>query len=197
MAPDPLTPHRRHDLMRKVLSTKLPADRKSSPEGKAKVRLGLTIGWREHVALPELGIADMRAKIDTGARTSAIHAKDMELFQREGEDWVRFRIPASRHHKRFRIEAPVLDQRDIKNTSGVPERRIVIRALLVLGSHRWHVDLSLADREKMGFDMILGRTAIRNRGILVSPGRSFIAGPPLIEPGGLTLSDSPVRVSEL
>ena len=175
----------------------MPADRKPYAEGKAKVRLGLTIGWRELVALPELAIPEMRAKIDTGARTSAINAKDMELFKREGAEWVRFRIPASRHHKRFRIEAPVLDQRDIKNTSGVPERRIVIRVLLVLGSHRWHVDMSLADREKMGFDMILGRTAIRNRGILVSPGRSFIAGPPVLDPDGLMPGESSVRVSEI
>lgn len=159
------------------------------------MRLGLTIGWRELVALPELAIAEMRAKIDTGARTSAIHAKDIELFEREGVRWVRFRVPASRHHKRFRIEAPVADQRDIKNTSGVPERRIVIQVLLVLGSHRWHVDVSLADREKMGFDMILGRTAIRNRGILVSPGRSFVAGPPVLDADGTMLGTSQVRIS--
>lgn len=136
------------------------------------------IGWREMVSLPELGVSDMRAKIDTGARTSAIHAEDQEVFEVDGARWVRFRVPASRYHKRFRVEVPVLDLRDIKNTSGIPEQRIVIRTLLVLGTHRWHIDLSLANREKMGFDMILGRTAIRGRKVLVHPGRSFLASLP-------------------
>ncbi|MHA7777623.1 ATP-dependent zinc protease family protein [Roseibium sp. M-1] len=136
------------------------------------------IGWREIVSLPELGVFDMRAKIDTGARTSALHAEDQEVFQRDGRTWVRFRVPASRHHSDYRAEVPVLDQRDIKNTSGVPETRIVIRTLLHLGNHHWHVDVSLADRSNMGFDMILGRTAIRRHNVLVDAGRSFLAGKP-------------------
>lgn len=136
------------------------------------------IGWREIVSLPELGVFDMRAKIDTGARTSALHAEEQEVFLRDGSTWVRFRVPASRHHSDFRAEVPVLDQRSIKNTSGVPETRIVIRTLLHLGKHHWHVDVSLADRSNMGFDMILGRTAIRRHNVLVDAGRSFLAGKP-------------------
>lgn len=136
------------------------------------------IGWREIVSLPELGVFDMRAKIDTGARTSALHAEEQELFNRDGARWVRFRVPASRHHSDFRVEVPVLDERDIKNTSGVPESRVVIRTLLHLGTHHWHVDVSLADRSNMGFDMILGRTAIRRHNVLVNAGRSFLAGKP-------------------
>ncbi|MEO9527634.1 RimK/LysX family protein [Roseibium sp.] len=136
------------------------------------------IGWREIVSLPELGVFDMRAKIDTGARTSALHAENQEVFDRDGGNWVRFRVPASRYHSDFRVEVPVLDERSIKNTSGVPERRIVIRTLLHLGSHRWQVDVSLADRTNMGFDMILGRTAIRRHKVLVHAGRSFLAGKP-------------------
>jgi len=136
------------------------------------------IGWREIVSLPDLGVYDMRAKIDTGARTSALHAEEWEVFERDGRDWVRFRVPASRHHADFRAEVPVLDERNIKNTSGVPERRIVIRTLLHLGRHHWHVDVSLANRTNMGFDMILGRTAIRRRNVLVDAGRSFLASKP-------------------
>lgn len=136
------------------------------------------IGWREIVSLPELGVFDMRAKIDTGARTSALHAEDQDVFDRDGRRWVRFRVPASRHHSDYRVEVPVLDERDIKNTSGVPETRIVIRTLLHLGTHHWHVDVSLADRSNMGFDMILGRTAIRRHNVLVNAGRSFLAGKP-------------------
>lgn len=146
-------------------------------KGRAAIAADI-IGWREIVSLPELGIFDMRAKIDTGARTSALHAEDQEIFERGGTKWVRFRVPASRHHSDFRVEVPVLDERDIKNTSGVPESRIVIRTVLHLGVHHWHVDVSLADRTNMGFDMILGRTAIRRHNVLVHAGRSFLAGKP-------------------
>ncbi|MBD8876394.1 RimK/LysX family protein [Roseibium polysiphoniae] len=137
------------------------------------------IGWREIVALPELGVTGMRAKIDTGARTSAIHADQQEVFERETRRWVRFRVPGSRYHRDMRIEAPIFDERLIKNTSGIPEQRLVIETLLVLGRHRWHVEVSLANRENMGLDMILGRTAIRNRRVLVNPGKSFLAGKPV------------------
>jgi hypothetical protein len=144
----------------------------------------LVIGWREMIALPEFGIASMRAKIDTGARTSALHALDQVRFEKDGDPWVRFRVPIPGTPRTTRFSAPVLDERDIRNTSGEPENRIVIRVLLILGWHRWHVEVSLANREKMEFDMILGRTAIRRRGITVNPGRSFLAGPPLIHPDG-------------
>ncbi len=139
----------------------------------------VVIGWRELVSLPDLGVSDMRAKIDTGARTSAIHAENQEVFERDGRSWVRFRVPASRHHADIRLEALVKDERPIKNTSGVPERRLIIQTLLVLGRHHWHVEVSLANRANMGFDMILGRTAIRGKGVLVNPGKSFIAGEPV------------------
>lgn len=138
------------------------------------------VGWREVVSLPELGVFDMRAKIDTGARTSALHAEDQEIFERDGVKWVRFKVPASRHHADFKVEVPVHDERDIKNTSGVPERRIVIRTVLHLGDRHWHVDVSLANRANMGFDMILGRTAIRRHQVLVDAGRSFLAGKPAV-----------------
>ncbi|WP_209015832.1 RimK/LysX family protein [Roseibium sp. RKSG952] len=133
------------------------------------------VGWRETVSLPELDVSNMSAKIDTGARTSAIHAEDQEIFDRDGLAWVRFRVPASRYHRNLYAEVPILDKRKIKNTSGLAESRIVVRTLLVMGGHHWHIDLSLANRENMGFDMILGRTAIRGRRIAVHPGRSFLA----------------------
>ncbi|MBD1547873.1 ATP-dependent zinc protease [Roseibium aggregatum] len=138
------------------------------------------IGWRELVALPELDLPLIRAKIDTGARTSALHAEDQEIYDRDGRSWVRFRLPGSRYHRDMQVEVPLADARDIKNTSGVPEQRHVIETLLILGHHHWHVEVSLANRENMGFDMILGRTAIRGRNVLVDPGRSFLAGDPVI-----------------
>lgn len=132
------------------------------------------IGWREHVALPDLKIPSIAAKIDTGARTSALHADDQELFSIEGKPWVEFTVPIGRGRSTERVRAPLVDERAIKNTSGVPEPRLVIHTKLLLGRHRWEIELSLADRSNMGFDIILGRTAIRKRGILVDPGRSFL-----------------------
>jgi len=150
----------------------------SAPRSKPAVRRQDVIGWREAVAMPQLRIANVEAKIDTGARTSALHAEDQEVFERDGARWVRFRVPASKCHRDIRIEAPVSDERPIKNTGGVPEMRLVIETLLVLGRHHWHVEVSLANRANMGFDLILGRTAIRGRNVLVNPGRSYLAGNP-------------------
>ena len=133
------------------------------------------IGWRELIGLPELGILQMAAKIDTGARTSALHAEDRELFERGGKRWVRFKAPKLKGEPRRFIEAPVALERLIKNTSGVPENRLVIRTLLMLGNHRWHIDVSLADRDAMKFDLIIGRTALKGRRILVDPARSYLS----------------------
>jgi hypothetical protein len=136
------------------------------------------IGWREHVALPDLKIASIAAKIDTGARTSALHADDQKLLWVDGQPWVEFTVPVGRGRSSERVRAPLVDERQIKNTSGVPEQRLVVHTKLLLGRHRWDIELSLADRANMGFDIILGRTAIRRRGILVNPGRSFLLNSP-------------------
>jgi len=136
------------------------------------------IGWREDVGLPDLHISRLKAKIDTGARTSALHAENIERITRDGQPWVRFSVPHAA--EAGRIEAPLADERDIRNTSGRPERRAVIRTTLVLGERHWLIEVSLADRTEMAFDLILGRTAIRRRRLCVDPGRSFLAGPPAI-----------------
>ena len=136
------------------------------------------IGWREMVGLPDYGIKTLAAKIDTGARTSALHAVDQRIFEKDHQIWVRFIIPIPNRRRGIRVEAPVVDERDIKNTGGVPERRLIVRTALVLGRHHWHIDVSLANREKMEFDLILGRTAVRDRGMLVNPRRSFLLGDP-------------------
>ena len=134
------------------------------------------------VGLPDMGIEQMRAKIDTGARTSALHAEKQELFERDGAKWVRFLIPNETRFMPKMVEAPLYDRRDIKNTRGVSERRLIVHTTLLLGHHRWNIEVSLADRKNMGFDLILGRTAIRRRRVLVDPGRSFIAGQPILQP---------------
>jgi hypothetical protein len=87
------------------------------------------------------------------------------------------------------LEAQVIDERDIKNSGGVPERRLIIRTTLLLGRHRWKVEVSLADRKKMEFDLILGRTALRTHRVLVNPSASFLSGRPLREPAAANTAD--------
>lgn len=137
----------------------------------------MIIGWREMVALPDLGIDVAIAKIDTGARTSALHATRIRHFARDGAPWVRFHVPHAGLAEAVDCEAPLVDRREIKNTSGIPEERLVISTRLVLGGRQWAIDVSLADRAAMSMPIILGRTAIRRRRILVDPGRSFLVAP--------------------
>lgn len=132
------------------------------------------IGWRERISLPEFGIEHIPAKIDTGARTAALHAVDQTVFEVDGERWVEFMIPVHNRRSSGRVRTRVVDEREIKNTGGIPERRLIVRTQLLLGRHRWLIDVSLANRAKMEFDLILGRTAIRRRGILVDPGHSYL-----------------------
>lgn len=139
------------------------------------------IGWREWVGLPKLELPQIKAKIDTGARTSALHAIDLETFTKDGEAWVEFSVPQSGDSASRRQTSKIFAERDIKNTSGIADRRYIIVTTLQLGLRRWQIELSLADRDNMGFELILGRTALRRHGVLVVPGRSFLVAPPLCE----------------
>lgn len=141
-------------------------------------RVKAEIGWREYVGLPDLGAPKFRAKIDTGARTSALHATNQRPFRTASGDWIEFHIPVPGTPRSTRCKARVIERRQIKNTSGVAEERYIIKTTLVLGVRRWPIEVSLADRENMGFDLILGRTAVRRRRLLVDPGRSYLAGMP-------------------
>lgn len=148
---------------------------KTSPRPRREKQV---VGWREQVALPELDIHVIKAKVDTGARTTALHAEEIEAFERDGRHWVRFLVPPYHGPDCHPVTAPVVDEREIKNTSGIPATRYVIHTTLVLGHRHWGIEVSLADRTEMGFDLILGRTAIRAHRLLVDPGRSFLMGPP-------------------
>jgi hypothetical protein len=142
---------------------------------KKKKRLHTTeIGWREYVGLPDLGIENIRAKIDTGARTSALHATRRKIIEDSDGTWVEFHVPVPGTPASTRCRAELVDRRQIKNTSGVPEERLVVRTRLVIDNRKWSIEISLADRENMGFELILGRTAIRRHRMLVDPGRSFL-----------------------
>ncbi len=134
----------------------------------------LIIGWREHVGLPDLGLDRIAAKIDTGARTSALHASRIRTFERDGALWVSFYPTHGRHDADHRCEALVRETRDIKNTSGVPESRIVIRTRLTVAGRKWTIDLSLADRWNMSFPLIVGRSSLSHHRIAVDTGRSYL-----------------------
>jgi len=137
-----------------------------------------TIGWRESVALPDLGVASIKAKVDTGARTSALHAFECVEFERDGAAWVRFEIhPVQRSTKQVTVaEAPILEYRSIRSSSGTVDHRPVIETTVRLMEVEWEVELTLARRDEMGFRMLLGRQALRRR-FLVDPGRSFVGSP--------------------
>lgn len=134
----------------------------------------MVIGWHECISLPQLGLLDFAVKVDTGARTTALHASQIETFDRDGQHMVRFLPPEIASGQPDMVELPVLEERDITNTSGVPERRLVIQTPMVIAKRRWTIDVSLTDRGSMRFPLILGRSALRGHNIAVHPGRSYM-----------------------
>lgn len=133
------------------------------------------IGWREVIALPQLHIPHIKAKIDTGARSSAIHAYDIESYQQQGQDMIRFRVHPYQHNTEYSIqaEAKLLEMRQVRNSGGVAQLRPVIETVVKLGETEWLIELTLTSRDVMGFRMLLGRQAVRNQ-FFVDPGRSFL-----------------------
>lgn len=135
------------------------------------------VGWREWVALPELGIPAVKAKVDTGARTSVLHAFSVESFERDGRPMVRFGIHPLQRRTDIEIfcEAEVVDRRRVSDSGGHREWRPVIRSALTLGKSTWEVEMTLTNRDPMLFRLLLGRTALRGR-VLVNPAVSFLTG---------------------
>ena len=134
---------------------------------KTKVALPPLIGWRERVRLPDLGAGTLIAKIDTGARSAALHAEDIEVNGHK----VRFRVAINgrQHH----CELPVVGKRRVKSTSGHTETRVVVETDVKIGDHRFAIEVTLTNRTDMGVPMLLGRASVRGQ-FLVHPGRSFI-----------------------
>lgn len=144
--------------------------RKPAPKG----ALRPVIGWREWVYLPELLDLPINAKIDTGARTSAVHAFDVRTFTDNGEPWVEFQLhPVQRQrHPDTLCRARVLDQRHVTSSSGHKQLRTVIATTALIGGVHWPIELTLADRDQMGFRMLLGREGLRRR-FVVDPAKSY------------------------
>jgi hypothetical protein len=135
----------------------------------------ITIGWREWVSLPELGIDQIKAKIDTGARTSALHAFALRPFKDGNQDKIRFDMHPLQHDtsKVITCEANVVDLRMVTDSGGHREERFVIHTPVVMGDVTWSIEVTLTERDTMLFRMLLGRRAIRRK-FLVNPARSFI-----------------------
>ena len=136
------------------------------------------IGWREWIGLPALGIDWLKVKVDTGARSSTLHAVELRHFRRDGAPWVRFDVhPYQRDFlTTAHCEAPLLDERIVRSSAGHTQHRPVIEAVVRCGAREWPIELTLTNRDAMGFRMLLGRQAVRHR-YLVDPGRSYVAGP--------------------
>ncbi len=137
------------------------------------------IGWREWVGLPDLILGRIKAKVDSGARSSSLHAFDIEHFERDGEPWVKFKVhPIQRSDRKIiEAEAPVTDSRMVRSSNGKAQLRTVITTNVRLLGKTWPVELTLANRDKMSFRMLLGREAFRNK-FFVDAGSSYLGGKP-------------------
>lgn len=139
----------------------------------------MNAGWREWVGLPDVGVDHIKAKLDTGARSSALHAFDLVEFERDGEAWVRFSVhpwqkTADDAHT---VELPVHDRRTVRSSSGHVQQRYVVRMDLRLLDQTFPIEVTLTRRDAMGFRLLIGREALRPR-FLVDSGRSYLGGRP-------------------
>ena len=136
----------------------------------------MTIGWREWLALPELQVPAIKAKIDTGARTSALHAFFVEPFTKEGRQMVRFGVHPLQKRLDVEIfcEAPVKDFREVSDSGGHREMRYVIETTILIGDLPRQIEMTLTNRDNMKFRMLLGRTAME--GLQVIPDQSYLKG---------------------
>jgi hypothetical protein len=146
-------------------------------EGQQAEMQKAVIGWREWVGLPDLAIAHIKAKVDTGAKTSALHAFYVQPFERDGMPWVRFGVHPlqATAEQVIECEAPVKDVRRVTDSGGHAEMRPVIETTLVVQGEMRLIELTLTDRENMMFRMLLGRSALKRR-FVVDSGKSFLLG---------------------
>jgi hypothetical protein len=143
-------------------------------ENKSKV---LKLGWREWVSLPELGLPKIKAKVDTGARTSALHAFEVRDFEEHGVHRIEFRMHPNQRDTNTvtTCVADVIDERIVRDSGGHEEKRFVIKTSIAIGPHTWPIEMTLTARDDMLFRMLLGRTALKGRAI-VDPARSYLVG---------------------
>jgi hypothetical protein len=140
-----------------------------------KVEMNKIIGWREWVNLPELGIDKIKAKVDTGARTSALHAFALRPFREGNKDRIYFDIHPVQHNTEVTATcvADIIDKRWVTDSGGHREERFVISTPITVGEMTWPIEITLTERDTMLFRMLLGRRAIRKR-FMINPAKSFI-----------------------
>jgi hypothetical protein len=133
----------------------------------------IILGWRERLSLPQLGIGELKAKLDTGARSSSLHVDTLESFERDGATWLRFSIHVGRRQPvDVQCEAPALDRRAVTDTGGRRTLRWFIRSEVQLAGQRFDVDINLTNRRHMLFPLLLGRSALHGR-FAVDPSLSY------------------------
>lgn len=137
------------------------------------------IGWREWIGLPEFGIPELKVKVDSGARTSALHATKIRYLEKsDGLTWVSFVIVVQMHpRKTKRVHAVLVEERRVKSSMGHATLRPVIRTQIELGGEVWETEVTLVNRDPMGFRMLLGRRTVKGR-YMIHPARSFIQSKP-------------------
>ena len=152
---------------------------KATPQGEVTREDRPVIGWREWLTIPSLGSARIKAKVDTGARSSALHAFDVEEFEHEGEKWVRFKVHPDQRDTTRTVEGQgrLLDHRTVRCSEGTETLRPVVLTTIELLGQSWEIELTLVRRDNMGFRMLLGRQGVRRR-FVVDSGRSFVGGKP-------------------
>lgn len=138
----------------------------------------IVLGWREWVALPGLGIARVRAKVDSGARTCALHVDQQWRFSEGGAPWVGFRLtPSKARLGAIEVRAPIHDEREVVDSGGHRTARVFLRTILRLAGQERAIEINLTDRRGMLFPMLLGRTALAGT-FIIDPARSFLHGRP-------------------
>lgn len=144
---------------------------------KRRTHPSIIVGWREWIALPDLGLPAVKAKVDTGAKTSSLHAFDIHTFTEGGRERVRFGVHPMQDDEQLAVwaTADVVDERAVTSSSGHEELRVVIRTSLRLGDLTWPVEVTLTDRRSMRLRMLLGREALAGR-LLVDASASFLHG---------------------
>lgn len=154
------------------------------PRRRIKPRRNRAIaGWREWVSLPDLEVPFIKAKLDTGARTSALHAFTVRQYKQDGVAMIEFDIHPVQRDASLSIHtsAPLLEERRVRSSNGKVERRPVILTRVSLFGTEWPIELTLTRRDMMGFRLLLGRQALRRR-LMVDPGASFLAGSMVAQP---------------